>query len=239
VDFSRRARLQELMDEPCSYAELQACLRDLARVNHLTSAYTPTLEWLARCLATSPSRPGPLRIVDVGCGLGDTLREVEQWARRRRLPVELAGIDINPHATRAAETEARAGESICWIAGDAYSYRPTAGIDIVISSLFTHHLADHEIIRFLAWMENTARAGWFISDLHRHPVPYHLFKLWSRLAGWHPFVQHDGPVSILRGFTSRDWKDLCRSAGLPREAVRIEWHMPFRVCVGRVKPYAP
>lgn len=226
------------MDEPGSYAELEACLRDLARVNRLTWAYAPTLQWLERCAARTVGRGHPLRIVDLGCGFGDTLREVERWARRRRLPVELTGVDFNPHAIRAAEAETGDVRGIHWIAGDALSYRPAAEIDVVISSLFTHHLTDDEIVRLLAWMESAARVGWLISDLHRHAVPYHLFKLWSRAAGWHPFVRHDGPVSIRRGFSRHDWKELCRSADLPLEAVRIEWHIPFRWCVGRVKQNA-
>lgn len=68
-DFSWRAQLSELMDEPCSRDELRACLRDLARVNRWLLAYRPLLAWLdsleLRPLAV------PLRIVDVACGYGD------------------------------------------------------------------------------------------------------------------------------------------------------------------------
>ena len=46
LDFSRRAQLTELMDEPCSYAELRDCLRDLTHVNRTVFSYAPTLEWL-------------------------------------------------------------------------------------------------------------------------------------------------------------------------------------------------
>lgn len=47
-DFSQRADLIEKMDEPCSYGELRACLHDIARVNRLTSAYRPVIEWLEK-----------------------------------------------------------------------------------------------------------------------------------------------------------------------------------------------
>ena len=40
-DFSRRAQLTELMDEPCSREQLRACLRDLARVNRWFMGYRP------------------------------------------------------------------------------------------------------------------------------------------------------------------------------------------------------
>ena len=52
-------------------------------------------------------------------------------------------------------------------------------IDVVICSLLTHHLTDPQIVQFLQWTERTTRRGWFVNDLHRKPVPYHLFRLWA------------------------------------------------------------
>jgi hypothetical protein len=46
LDFSQRAQLSELMDEPCSPEVIEACLRDLARVNRWFGAYRPLLRWL-------------------------------------------------------------------------------------------------------------------------------------------------------------------------------------------------
>ena len=93
IDFSRRAALQELMDEPCSRDVLRACLRDLARVNRWFLAYRPVLDWLGK--SAFPARNGPLRILDVGCGYGDGLRRIEQWAHERGVAVELTGLDLN------------------------------------------------------------------------------------------------------------------------------------------------
>jgi hypothetical protein len=83
-------------------------------------------------------------------------------------------------------------------------------------------------------MERTARRGWFVNDLHRHPIPYHAFRLMARAAGWHRFVQHDGPVSIARSFRRADWRRLAAEAGLGPSSVEIRWHVPFRLCVGRL-----
>src|SRR5947209_2483027 len=94
LDFSRRAELTELMDEPCSRDVHRACLRDLARVNRWFLGYRPVLRGLEGI--SRPPRNEPLRILDVGCGYGDGLRGVEQWAHKRRMPVELTGLDLNP-----------------------------------------------------------------------------------------------------------------------------------------------
>lgn len=231
LDFSTRAHLQEWMDEPCTYEDFRDCLRDLAQVNTVSFGHAPTLRWLEAAAATG----GPIHIVDVGCGGGDLLRAVERWARRRKLEVSLTGIDLNPFAARAAQEFTAPGSAIRWVTGDAFSYQPELPIDIVVSSLFTHHLPDAEIVRFIQWMERVAARGWFINDLHRHPVPYHAFRALAWAARWHRFVQHDGPVSFRRAFTVRDWQAYCAAAGLHPEDVRIRAAGVPRLCVARLK----
>jgi SAM-dependent methyltransferase len=167
IDFSRRVpprELPELMDGECSYEEFRDCLRSLEQVNRWLLGYRPTLAWLERL-------PHELRdlvhIVDVGSGGGNLLRQIAGWARRRGISVQLAGIDLNPHAARAAAESTPKELGITWVTDDAMVYRPDKPIDIVVSSLMTHHLEDEEIIALLRWMEATVQVGWFINDLER------------------------------------------------------------------------
>ena len=239
LDFSRRALLSEWMDEPCTYEEFRACLRDLAAVNALTLAYRPTRLWLEQLVQRAERgafAQQPLHIVDVGCGQGDMLRYLAKWARQRSLRIRLTGIDLNPYAARAALEILSPDVPIEWITGDTFSFEPQAPVDVVICSLFTHHLSDDEIVRFLEWMERVAGRGWFINDLHRRATPYRLFRMLAWAAHWHPFVQHDGPISIRRSFRCDDWRKYLAEAGLQIEAVSIEEHRPARLCVGRVRP---
>jgi SAM-dependent methyltransferase len=222
-----------MMEQPCSYEDLSACLRDIARVNRLTFAERPTLSWLAELVTVAPGRP--LRIVDVGCGYGETLRHIHVWAAKRRVPVTLTGIDLNADAIRAAKEATSPTEHIEWIVGDALSNDASGEVDVVISSLLTHHLTNPQIVHFLQWMERTARRGWFINDLHRKSIPYHLFRLWARFTTWHPFVKNDGPISIRRSFLVEDWQNLCSAAGIPLDIVAIQEYRPARLCVGRIK----
>jgi len=239
LDFSRRAHLSEWMDEPCSYEEFRACLRDLAAVNRVTFAYRPTLLWMHRLLPTLKARSEPLHIVDVGCGQGDMLRSLAGWASRHSVRVRLTGIDLNPYSARAAAERYQADwpsqAPVQWLTRDALAYSPPDPIDVVISSLFTHHLSESEIVRFLIWMERSARVGWFINDLHREAVPYHLFRLLSGVMRWHRFVRHDGPVSIRRSFRREDWLRYLDQAEISAAEVSIEAFRPGRLCVGRVR----
>ena len=162
-----------------------------------------------------PEPDRPLHIVDVGCGGGDMLRQIESWAARKRVAVKLTGVDLNPHAIRAAREFTRAESQIDWIIGEADSLNPDSDpIDVVISALFTHHLTDEEIVRFVGWMERVARRGWFINDLHRSQKPYKWFKVLAAAMRWHHFVRHDGPVSFQRAFVPGEWQRYVQRAGL-------------------------
>ena len=222
-----------MMDQPCSYEELRACLQDIGRVNRLTFGYRPTILWMEGLLKAHPPSGTPLRIVDVGCGDGEMLRQIDAWAAKRGIAVTLTGIDLNPDAIRAARETT--SQRIEWIVGDALTRATTAEIDVVLSSLLTHHLTDSQVVQFLQWMERTAQRGWFINDLHRQRVPYRLFRLMARFTNWHPFVKNDGAVSILRSFVVEDWQRLCAAAGLASSSVSIKELRPARLCVGRVK----
>jgi trans-aconitate methyltransferase len=235
MDFSRRAQPSELpewMDEPCSYEDFRACLRDLKQVNRIVRTYPPTLRWLRQF---TDEKDAPLHIVDVGSGGGDMLRRIEAWARSNKIAVKLTGIDLNPYAARVAREFGPESSAIEWITGNAFSYEPAVPIDIVLSSLFTHHLPDDEIVRFVAWMERVSVRGWFINDLHRERVPYHGFHALAWAMRWHRFVRHDGPISIRRSFSHDDWQRYTAAAGLHPTDVSIDAVWPARLCVGRVK----
>jgi len=234
-DLSRRAIIPEIMDtEPVPYDEFRDCLRAIERINRLTFAYRPTLRWLDRA-TTRRWNDRPIEILDVGSGHGDMLRRIHGWARRRGVAVRLTGIDVSPWATRAAGEATAPGLPIRYETGNVFHMEPGRDFDYVISSLFAHHLEDGDLVRFVRWMERHARLGWFVNDIHRHPVPYHFIRHAVRVAGMNRLVLHDAPASVARAFNRRDWQDLLSEAGLPAEAVEIRWYMPFKYGVGRLR----
>ena len=239
-DFAHRlspALVPELMDQPCSYPDFRDCVRDIAVTTRVTLGYAPTMRFLRQAAASRASR-APLHVVDVGSGGGDTLRRVAVWAQRHRISVQLTGIDLNPHATRAA-TAMSAHSSrysrIHWLTGDVFADPVTQSPDLVISSLVTHHMEDEEIVRFLRWMEDHARLGWFVSDLVRSPRSYRLFGLLCRVMRLHRFVRNDGLVSIRRGFREPDWQRLLAAAGIPEGDVKLQRCAFGRLCLTRLR----
>jgi len=233
--FAQRSHETELMDtEAVSLDDYRACLKDLAAVNALTFTHGPILRWLDR--ATRSLEPGErVTVLDVGYGYGDLLRRIHAWSRRRLRTVSLIGIDLNPMSEPIAREATPAGMSIEYRTGNVFDYQPERPVDFIISSQTTHHMSDQELAAFIRWMEQVAARGWFIADLHRHAIPFHVFRVLSRAARWHRFVEHDGPVSIARSFRRQDWEQILDAAGLAPDAARIRWHVPFRLCVSRLK----
>jgi len=237
-DMSRRAQpaeLLELMDGPCSREEMRACLRDLARANAWLHGNRPTIKWLSTFLDKLAMTRQPLRILDVGCGDGDALRGMARWAKRNRIEVRLIGLDLSVDAISIAKEATPPDCEIEFVATNVFEYEPQARVDVIVCSLFTHHLNDEEIVRFIGWMETHARLGWFVNDLSRAATPYRLFKLLAKAARWHKFVQHDGPVSVARAFKPDDWRRLCAAAGLTEDDYSILSYIPARLCVARRK----
>jgi SAM-dependent methyltransferase len=234
--FAQRVLVPELMDtEPCGSDTFRACLVDLSKVNRLSLAYRPTLAFLRQAARRLP--PGrPLRLLDVGGGYGDTLRHLDRWAARRGIALDMTSVDLSPWSRTAGETAAATRTPIRFVTANIFDHVPDAPPDVVISSLFTHHLEDRDVVRFLRWMERHATLGWFVNDLHRHPVPYWFFRYFSQAMRWHRFVRHDGPVSIGRAFTRQDWQRMLAEAGLRASDATIRWWMPFRYGITRFKP---
>jgi 2-polyprenyl-3-methyl-5-hydroxy-6-metoxy-1,4-benzoquinol methylase len=210
------------MDVP--FEEYHQCLSELERINILTWAYRPILKWLENF-----KKGDRLSILDVGYGGGDMLRRL---ARTRR-PYSLHGVDLHPASRRSAELRTAPSDMITYHTGEAFHFSSRDGIDIIISSLTAHHMNDEQLILLLQWMDATARRGWIINDLHRHPVAYYFIKCVTRFFSRNRMIRHDAAVSVAKAFTFNDWRRLLNQAQV---AARMEWHFPFRICVSCVKP---
>jgi len=233
-DFARRSAAAEWLDRAdLDGAELAAVLRDLAWFNAVMLGHTPILAWLCRAVRDR-SAGGPLRLIDAGCGSGDLLRAIRRWAERRGLSFELLGLDANAETVRIARAATAPRERIDFAVADVLDVRPAAPVDLIVNSLLAHHLDDAAIARLLGWMEATARHGWLVSDLQRHPLPHRFIGLAGKLARLHPIVVHDGQISVTRALTRAEWLDRLDAAGIPRQAVTVRWFL-YRWLIGRLR----
>lgn len=226
--LGQRSTAAEWMDDAAATEpEFAGALRDLARINRLSLAYMPTLRWLDALVDRSGI--ASLSVLDVGCGGGDMLAEIAAWADRRGVAVRLTGLDRSPWA---ASYTAAAGVPAQVITADLFDLPADSRFDVILCSLFTHHLDEAQLIRFLRWLDHHAARGWLISDLHRHWLPWGFVWGATRALRMDPMVIHDSTISIARGFRRADWTRLTAAAGTP---ARIRWAFPFRWIVSRTR----
>ena len=227
--LARRLETEELMDDPALDAgTYHAVLHDLAKVNRTTFAYRPTLDFLSRAIRRRKS----FRLLDVGFGDGDMLRQIARWAARRGIAADLTGIDLNPRSAAAAQAMTNAHASIRYLAGD-YADLSGQGFDFIVSSLVAHHMSHAQLVAFLRFMDREARVGWFVNDLHRHGFAYATFPLLASLMGWHRIVRLDGTTSIARSYRPDEWPAILAEAGV--EGAKVQRRFPFRLCVEKIR----
>jgi 2-polyprenyl-3-methyl-5-hydroxy-6-metoxy-1,4-benzoquinol methylase len=232
MSLAARSTLPELMDsDTLDEATYRRCLSDLATINRVTFTHRATLRWLARAMKHIPAAQ-EIAILDVAYGQGDLLRAIANWAKRRGRAVRLSGVDLNPRSAIAARAQTPPDAPISYHAGDVFAYTPDFPVDFIVTSQFTHHLPDQDIVTLLKWLEATAGRGWFITDLHRHALAYYGFPWLARAFRWHRIVRYDGTVSIARAFTAADWRRLLAEAGI---TAQVTWKLPFRHAISRLK----
>jgi len=227
--LAERLVADELMDDPAlDAATYHVVLADLARVNQVTLAHRPTLNFVNRALG----RKSHISVLDVGFGGGDMLRAIAAWAKRQNIAAELTGVDLNSRSRAAAEATPSPGAPIRYLTGD-YAELAGSGFDVIVSSLVTHHMSKAELLAFVCFMEAEAAVGWFVNDLHRHGFAYYGWPVLAATMRWHPIVRADGRTSIARCFRPGDWRALLGEVGI-REAI-VRRRFPFRLCVERLR----
>lgn len=206
--------------------EYEGCIVELQRVN----------QWLgdARALRRSllaDIEQADLRkfsVLDVAAGSGELLRVAAAWARRNKRQGRFTALELNARSAKAVLEKSSAREGINSIRGDALRLPFADGsFDYSISSLFTHHLDDVEIVRVLEELNRVARRRIFIIDLHRHPIAYCLYRTVGRLVLHNRLLREDGALSILRSFKPQELIDLASQAGL--DDIRLERRFPYRL----------
>ncbi len=75
-------------------------------------------------------------------------------------------------------------------------------------------------------MQSNSIKGFFINDLHRHPLAYYSIKLLTTVFSKSYLVKNDAPLSVARGFKASEWKKILKSAGINN--YRVNWKWAFR-----------
>jgi 2-polyprenyl-3-methyl-5-hydroxy-6-metoxy-1,4-benzoquinol methylase len=225
--YRQRSEALEWLDQPpIPRSELDLNLKDLARVNRSLGGHRATIKGVEELL---PEGSSTCSVVDVGCGGGDTLRAIDRFGAQKGIEFDMTGVDPLPEALAYAEEHWGGERSPEWRQASFQDLEDEARFDIATSSLFCHHLYGDELLALLRKLDRIARFGVVINDLHRHPLAYYGIRVLSTLLSDSKYLQHDAPLSVLKGFRRRDWERILEEAGFSE--YRIRWIWAFRHCI--------
>lgn len=161
-------------------------------------------------------------VVDVGCGSGELLRMIAEFADKTGRKASLTGIDLSPISSATTQIESIGFSGIVSVQGDALKLPFTDGaFDYAISSLFFHHLTDEQIVIALQEMSRVTRRGIFVIDLHRDVIAFIGYKILCAVFRISTLVRHDGSLSIRKGFRTEELDRLGLIAGIDCAAEQI------------------
>jgi SAM-dependent methyltransferase len=219
--LDERNKQPEIMDRPDLPADAhQHALRSLALINWFSGS--DAILWTAIKRLALDKRGQRLRVLDVGTGGGDVPIRLQRRARRAGLPIDFVGVDLSPTAIAHAQQK-RGGVEFCVL--DARQPLPD-DCDVIISSLFLHHLETDEAIDILRRMRDAALSAVLVSDLIRSRPGYWLAWLATRILSTSKIVHVDGPRSVEGAFTMPEALAMAERAGL--HGATVTWRWPYR-----------
>lgn len=237
--FKQRATEPELMDDlTLATDDLRQNLRELEFINRWLGGHDVVRNAMNQLLTPPFLASFPqnrLKIADLGSGGGDTLRMVAQWARQRKLPVELVGVDANAFMLNYSASLSQSYPEISYRQADVFSEDfSRQAYDVVICSLFLHHFTDDALATLLAQLHRQVRVAVLINDIHRHPLAYYSIKWLTQAFSRSYLVKNDAPLSVRRAFTRKDWQRILAKAGIQEYRLRWKWAFRWQLVFGPV-----
>jgi SAM-dependent methyltransferase len=187
-----------------------------------------------------------LHLLDIGTGSADIPAVIERWGRKRGGDIKIVALEAEPTIARVAAKliqqrnppfiplyqRGKEGDfysrAISIVRGDAMALPfVSSSFDFVLASQLLHHFSEEQIVRLLRIWSRVARKAIIVSDLLRHPIPYHGIRILTRLFTRNIMTRTDAPLSIRRAFTLAEWRELFSRAAIgPFEILPV---FPFRM----------
>lgn len=227
--FSKRSLKKEWMDDLEADGEiLVQTLKELKTINRLLGGNHVTTSALKKIVKKHPKKT--YTIADVGCGGGDMIRIMADWADVEGIQCQFIGVDANPNIIQTAKENLKDLQNVIFICQNVFDEDfLKEKVDIISCTLFTHHFTNGELITLFQNFRQKSSLGMVINDLHRHPFAYYSIRLLTQLFSKSPMVKNDGPLSVLRSFRRKELSHLIKTTGFHSFEIHWKWAFRWRV----------
>lgn len=221
--LAQRQLEPEEMDDPAIATErLHGALTGLTRINFVSDS--ARIVWSPIARFARKLNVDRLRVLDIATGAGDVPRALWRKARRAGLNLEIRGIDFSPRSIEfARERAAETKTPITFECRDALTDDLPADYDVVMCSLFLHHLSNDDARQLLGRMAAAQRQLVLVSDLRRSRLGLALAYVVSRAITRCDVVHVDAVRSVRAAFTMAELRQMAAQAGLSAATVARCW----------------
>jgi len=228
INLVKRSNEIELMDsEDLEESVLNIALSDISRVNKLLGGNSITIKSVFKEVYKIPT--ARWSIMDIGCGDGEMLRQIANYARKKKIKLQLIGIDTNTKCIDLAKRMSLKYPEIDYYTRDILTLKEQDfRCDIIICTLTLHHFSNTQIKKILQKSIAMVSTAIIINDIHRSIWSYYLFKLFSAFFIKGYVAKNDGLVSIKRGFKKRELIQFSKELQLKKYQLHWRWVFRYR-----------
>ena len=250
-NLSYRSNQKELIDDlELDNDALRENLEELAIINKYLGGNQVTISGLKKLILSNKSiiqqlnsskisdanstiqqlNNSTITIADLGCGGGDMLMVMADWAKKKDLNAQFIGIDANDFMIDFARKRTHNYQNISYLHQNIFSKEfQQQSFDIVTMTLFCHHFEDEALIRILQQFRKQTRLGVVINDIHRHWFAYHSIAWITKLFLKSYLVKNDAKLSVWRAFRRKDLENIIQKAGYTNYSIHWKWAFRWEV----------
>jgi 2-polyprenyl-3-methyl-5-hydroxy-6-metoxy-1,4-benzoquinol methylase len=222
-DLRQRILEPEDIDDPTLAKEkLFGALEGLTRINFLSASAGSV--WGPMLRLVRELKLDRLRILDVATGGGDIPLALWRKGKRAGLRLEIVGVDISERALEFARRKCtECGSDVRFEERDILRDGLPEGFDVIVSSLFLHHLTNDQAGQLLAATTVAATHLALINDLRRSRYGLTLAYFAGHVLSSSPVVRVDAVRSVRAAFTMQEALAMAEAAGMKGATVHRRW----------------
>ena len=235
-NLSYRSNEKELIDDlELNNDDLRQNLEELALINKYLGGNQVTVSGLTKLLSGSTisiagNEKLKITVADLGCGGGDMLIVMADWARKKGINGQFIGIDANDFMIDFGTERTAQHLNISYLHQDIYSEKfKEKSFDIVTMTLFCHHFSDENLITIFKQLKKQTRIGIVINDIHRHWFAYHSIAWITKFFLKSYLVKNDAKLSVWRAFIREDLEKIIQKSGFTKYSIRWKWAFRWEV----------
>jgi ubiquinone/menaquinone biosynthesis C-methylase UbiE len=218
--MKRRPTLELLDTDSGTAEEVEGSLRDLQSFNERLGGVSTTRDLIQAVAARSGKTHFSLLEIAAGTGF------VPIQASRE---LNSGGIKLDITLSDRVPTHLPQNGNAYKVAADALSIPfSDSAFDLVSCTLFLHHLAPEEVLKFARESLRVSRIAVLVNDLVRNPL--HLALAYAGVPIYRSRItRNDAPASVKQAYTIEEMSGFFRSAGAAK--VEAQKHFLFRMGV--------